>query len=142
MLSLSRKTDYALLALTALARHRSGYMSLRALATRYGMPYRTLEQVVRPLVARGILASREGARGGYRLAKNPKDVTMKEIVAAEEGGVALVACLDASKGFACELKPACPAHKRLPRIQQILLNALAEQTLLDVLDERSTAQSV
>jgi Rrf2 family protein len=134
MLSLSRKADYALLIITALANASEGFTSLRELARKHHLPYRFAAQVVRPLVACGILESREGVRGGYRLARATSDITIQDIVAAEEGGVTLAACLDPTKDFACAQKAWCSARRGMPALQQLVLQALSQRTVADLLN--------
>lgn len=135
MLSLSRKTDYALLILTALAERPNVFTSLRDLAKEKNMPYRFVSHVVRPLLRAGILESREGVGGGYRLAKEPSAVTVHDVVAAEEGGVALAACLDATKHYACPQKAHCTVRRGMPTVQRLVLQTLSKHTLADLISE-------
>lgn len=135
MLSLSRKTDYALLILTALAERPTVYTSLRDLTKEKNMPYRFVSQIVQPLLHAGILESREGAGGGYRLAKEPSAITVQDVVAAEEGGVALAACLDPSKHFACQQKEHCTVRRGMPTVQRLVLQTLSKHTLADLISE-------
>ncbi len=135
MLSLSRKTDYAILIVTALAKRPAAFLSLRALAAERHLPYRSVAHVVRPLTSRGILESREGLHGGYRLARAPREITIQDIVAAEEGGVALASCLDPRRGYGCPQLSVCPARQGLPRVQQLVLRSLAQYTIEDLLRE-------
>ena len=133
VLSLSRKTDYALLILTALAGRQRQFLSLKVLAETYHLPYRFVAQVVRPLIQRGLLESREGAAGGYRLAKKPADISVREVVAAEEGGIALASCLNPAKHYACPQKTVCTARGGMPAVQRLLLETLARHTVADLL---------
>lgn len=143
MLSLSRKTDYALLILTALAERPGEFTSLRLLAKERRLPLRFIAHVVRPLMTRGILESREGVSGGYRLKKRPSEITVQEVVAAEEGGVALAACLDPTKHYACPQKSVCTARGGMPAMQRLMLETLAQHTVADLLtEERNAARPV
>lgn len=139
MLSLSRKTDYALLILTALAERPDVYTSLRDLAREKRLPYRFVSQVVRPLLSHGMLESREGVAGGYRLAKDPASISVRDVVAAEEGGVALAACLDASKHYACPQKAHCTARGGLPSLQRLVLQTLAEHSVADLVGKETAS---
>jgi Rrf2 family protein len=139
MLSLSRKTDYALLILTALAKRSKAFTSLRKLAEEKHLPYRFVAQVVRPLIRRGMLESREGIHGGYRLAKDASGITVHEVVAAEEGGVALARCLNPEKEYACPQKAACTARGGMSLLQRMILQTLSQHTVADLLAEQDRA---
>ncbi len=135
MLSLSRKTDYALLILTSLAGSCDGYVSLRALARDLEIPYRFASTVMQPLVENGFVESKEGAGGGYRLAKPSSRITVRDVVVAEEGGVAMAACLDSEKAHTCTRKHVCAARRGISAVQRIVLDALASRTIADIVRE-------
>lgn len=132
MLSLSKKTDYALLVLTTLAQQPKDYVSLRELALEKQMPYRFLAQVARALVHDGLIVSREGAGGGYKLNKPAKKISVSDVVTAIEGGVALASCLSHSDSE-CALAVNCPLKKGMPSIQRMVLKTLTKKTVADLL---------
>lgn len=138
MIRLSRKTDYALLVLTALARRQSSgeaglFISVRDLARSYHLPYRFASAVVTDLAHAGILESREGIHGGYRLAKDPAAITLEEILRSTEGDRGVVPCLDAAAHFACVQKTVCTARRGVPAVQRLIREALARHTVADLL---------
>ncbi|MBP7934768.1 MAG: Rrf2 family transcriptional regulator [Phycisphaerae bacterium] len=94
MLSFTRKTDYALISLAHIARGQGNYCSAREIATHYGMPMPLLMNILKVLNQHGITRSIRGPRGGYQLAKAPKDVTLHDIIVAVDGPVALTHCLE------------------------------------------------
>ena len=72
MLRLSKKADYALMAMKHLAlRGDRGSSSAREIAEQYDIPIELLAKVLQRLVRRGLLASHQGTRGGYQLARVP-----------------------------------------------------------------------
>ena len=94
MLSFTRKTDYALISLAHMARGQGNCCSAREIATHYGMPMPLLMNILKMLNQHGITRSIRGPRGGYQLAKAPKDVTLHDIIVAVDGPVALTHCLE------------------------------------------------
>lgn len=94
MLSFTRKTDYALISLAHMARGQGSCCSAREIATHYGMPMPLLMNILKVLNQHGITRSIRGPRGGYQLAKAPKDVTLHDIIVAVDGPVALTHCLE------------------------------------------------
>ena len=70
MLRLSKKADYALMAMKHLAlRGDRGSSSAREIAEQYDIPIELMAKVLQRLVQRGLLASHQGTRGGYQLAR-------------------------------------------------------------------------
>lgn len=131
MFGFSRKTDYALLILTALAGRGRDFVSVRALARAHRLPYRFASQIVGLLTHAGILEAREGARGGYRLAKEPRDITVQEVLRATEAGAALVPCLDPRKHRACPQKSWCGARWGMNVLQRDVQRTFARYTVAD-----------
>lgn len=95
--SLSRKTDYALVALARLAEfdHSEGQMlSAREIAEQYELPTALLCNVMKDLQRADILCSRRGAGGGYHLCSEPTDISLLNIIEAVEGKVAVAVCCE------------------------------------------------
>src|SRR4030067_586785 len=94
MLRISRKGDYALLLLTALAQAGMGeVVSLKKISQTRNMPYKFLSQLAPLLVDAGILGSKEGVGWGYFLSRNPQQISVGKVVELIEGPVATVACM-------------------------------------------------
>ena len=87
-MKISKKTEYALLALTELARPGTGAgrpVQARELARRRGIPVKFLEQILVTLKTGGLVRSRRGCNGGYVLARPPRDISLGEVVRLFEG---------------------------------------------------------
>lgn len=81
MLRLSRKLLFAIEAVVDIAYHGvSGPVQSGEISERQGIPRRYLEQVLQHLVRSGILAGQRGPRGGYRLARERRRISVGEIV--------------------------------------------------------------
>lgn len=88
MIKLSRKTLFAIEAVLDIAYHTSDQpVQSGEITTRQGIPRRYLEQVLQQLVRAKILAGVRGPRGGYRLAKERRRISVGEIVRAINDGV-------------------------------------------------------
>jgi len=93
MLRLSKKADYALMAMKHLAlRGDRGSSSAREIAEQYDIPIELLAKVLQRLVRRGLLASHQGTRGGYQLARGPAHISVADVIQAIDGPVAVTAC--------------------------------------------------
>ena len=88
MLSLTRKADYALVALVALGyrwRHEQGPISARQLAESFTLPGPLLMNTLKDLARHGLVRAQRGAAGGYELADDPATVTLLAVIRAVEG---------------------------------------------------------
>src|SRR3989442_5876916 len=102
MLRLSKKTDYALMAMKHLAlRGDRGSSSAREIAGLYDIPIELLAKVLQRLVRRGLLASHQGTRGGDQLLRQPSQVSVADVIQAIDGPVSVPAC-SASHDGSCE----------------------------------------
>jgi Rrf2 family protein len=85
---LSAKGEYAITALLDLAMHdKEGLQPIQEIAARQGIPQRYLEQVLLQLKRAGLLESRRGSAGGYRLSRPADHVTVGAVLRAVEGPV-------------------------------------------------------
>jgi Rrf2 family protein len=86
MLKISAKSEYGMLALLYLTCHSAkGPVAVTTMAYDLDIPRRFLEQIVGEFKHRGLVQSLRGARGGYRLSKDPGSITMREIFRVTEG---------------------------------------------------------
>ena len=93
MLRLSKKADYALMAMKHLALQADrGSASAREIAQHYDIPVELLAKVLQRLVRRGLLASHQGTRGGYLLSRPAGAISVSEVIQAIDGPLTITAC--------------------------------------------------
>ena len=83
-IKLSKKGEYALRAMIALARNNGESLTILQIATTQSIPKKFLEQILLALKAAGLLTSRAGPRGGYELIMPPDTVTVRCVLEAVE----------------------------------------------------------
>jgi len=135
MLTLTKKTDYALIALSHLAAHRSQVANARAIAERYHIPAALLMNIMKTLAHDGFVRSVRGSKGGYALAQDPMAITLHQVIVAIEGPVEFVKCaepVDAGGQTSCELLEVCPVSKPVRRIHERLAQFTKEVTLAEI----------
>jgi len=88
---LSRKAEYGLRALTAMARGRKSW-SIHELSAQENIPVKFLEQILLALRHAGVLSARRGVGGGYSFARQPREITVGDVVRALDGPLAPVPC--------------------------------------------------
>lgn len=105
MFGLTKKTDYGLELMIALAKnYGKDRLALRQIAKQKKLPFKYLEQVVIPLREAGLIEAKEGKGGGYFLKKKPKKISVAEIVEVLEGLVEVGACFGCPKATICGQK--------------------------------------
>lgn len=145
MLSLTRKTDYALIALSLLTQRRAEGdakgVSARVIADQHGLPLPLLMNILKELAHAGIVRSTRGAQGGYSLAVDPHELSIRRIVTVMEGPVRMTECGDAYPrlpivGQGCGLEANCPIREPMRRLNERISAFLDEVTLADLLESR------
>ncbi len=133
---ISTKGRYALRLMTDLSAYdQGGYVSLKDAAERQGISLKYLEQIAGLLSKAGLLQSGRGAQGGYRLAREPEEYTVGEILRLTEGNLAPVACL-ADPSNRCERCGECATLDFWTGLYQTVNEYIDRFTLADLLAER------
>jgi Rrf2 family protein len=131
MLRLSKKADYALIAMKHLAlREGQGSASAREIAEQYSIPVELMAKVLQRLVRRGLLVSQQGTRGGYQLSRAPIQITVADVIQAIEGPVTVTAC--STDEGQCEQFSKCNVRDPLYRVRERILSALGECTIAEL----------
>jgi Rrf2 family protein len=141
MLRLSKKADYALMAMKHLALRgdRSSSSSAREIAEQYDIPIELLAKVLQRLVRGGLLASHQGTRGGYQLARLPTMISVADVIQAIEGPVTVTAC--ATDEGTCEQYAKCNVRDPLWRVRERILAALGECTIAELANDTTVMPS-
>lgn len=122
---LSSMADYAVVTMTAAARHCGGArVSAQQLAEETGLPVPTVQKLVSKLSAAGLLKSSRGVGGGLKLARPAAAITLADIVEAVEGPIALATCSENGRND-CTLESACKVRPHWPVVDAALRGALA-----------------
>jgi FeS assembly SUF system regulator len=126
---LSSMADYAVVTMSAAARHCGGArVSAAQLAEETGLPAPTVQKLVSLLSAAGLLRSARGAGGGLQLARPAAAISLADIVEAVEGPIALTACIEAGR-HDCGLEKTCSIRPHWPLVNETLRGVLAQVPL-------------
>ena len=121
---LSSLADYAVVILTAAARHPAGdRLSATVLAEETGVPLPTTQKLMGRLAAAGLLTSARGTGGGFVLARASAAISLGEIVEAVEGPIALTTCVDETR-HDCALEEACTVRPHWSAVNAAVKSAL------------------
>ena len=94
MLKLTKKADYALMAMKHLAEHSTGgSRSAKDVADAYGIPPEALAKILQRLARAGLLQSQHGINGGYTLARAAHTISAFEVIQAIDGPLFITSCV-------------------------------------------------
>jgi FeS assembly SUF system regulator len=136
MLRLSKKADYALMAMKHLAiKSAAGpsSTSAREIAEQYDIPIELMAKVLQRLARSGLLTSHQGTRGGYTLSRSTASISVADIIQAIDGPLTVTACSTQDEG--CEQFEKCNVRDPLWRIKDRILSALSTCSLAEITTE-------
>lgn len=134
LMRISRKSEYALRALAAMAR-RAQSLQIQELSRLENIPVKFLEQILLALRNAGFLTSRRGAAGGYSLRTSPAEILVGDVIRAMDGPLAPVACAAKKPLEPCSCPD--PHHCAL----RLLMTEVRDE-LSAILDHRTIADLV
>jgi len=130
-MQITRQADYAIRAVRYLAKHGSNErIATSKVATEMKIPGSFLAKIISQLSIAGLLKTSRGARGGVSLAREPKDISLLDVVEAIDGAILLNECVGTNKS--CDFEDECLVHPIWLEVQQTLVKRLRE-TRFDVL---------
>ena len=130
---ISKKAEYALRALVAIARQPRSW-SIHELSTQEKIPIKFLEQILLTLRHAGILASKRGVGGGYTLLRQPSEITLREVIRVLDGPLAPVPCAadEPSEICTCPDPQTCPVRRMMIDIRTDIARLLEGRTIEDL----------
>ena len=141
MLKLSKKADYALIALKHLAmRDGRGSSSAADIAVLYGMSTPLLAKVLQKLAKSGLVAARHGSSGGYTLGRHPSKISALDVISVVEGMPFITSCVT-SHGE-CDILTTCTIREPLRRVNNTIMDVLAKVTIAQMADEAPASEVV
>lgn len=137
-MKLSLRGEYALRALLVLGLHyNQTVVRIQTISEHQNIPKRFLEQILNDLKSAGIVQSKRGVAGGYKLAKPPNQITLAAVVRHIEGALAPVSCV--SENFyekcSCPDESRCAIRSVMREIREAIV-AIAERVTVAELCDR------
>jgi len=125
---ISRKTDYALILIGALKpTFRSGdFVPLKLIARQYRLPYAYAEKLASTLKRAGLLEAQIGKSGGYRLARDPKKITLQSIVNIFQVKPIVRCMISLGLQKSCALSATCPTRASWNKADDAIRKALSK----------------
>lgn len=133
---MTQEADYAVRLIYLLAQNRSAVQGASELSARAAVPERYTLKILSKLRSKRLVESVKGAKGGYRLAKEPAEISFLDIIETIDGEVAMTKCLS---GADCtrmgENKASCAFRRIYAQIGQEVARRLADVSMQDMLDD-------
>jgi Rrf2 family nitric oxide-sensitive transcriptional repressor len=134
-MQLTQFSDYAMRTLMYCALRRQRLCRVRDIAEAYGVSEHHLMKVVQVLGHLGLVETVRGRGGGIRLARDPREIVVGEVIRATEGKLHLVECFEPSTS-ACPLTADCRFQQSLGRALEAFFLVLDGYTLADLVVSR------
>ena len=131
LLHLSSKADYGFLLLIRLAGIKARRQSLRLIAAENGLSFFFLQKVALDLRKNMLITADRGKSGGYGLARPAKEISLKDIIEALDGPLAIMGCLG-DKAYSCPKRNSCEVRPGLDIVNRTIINALSNTSLYDL----------
>lgn len=137
-MKLSRKSEYACLAIVEIAScNCEKYIKLQSIATRWKIPSKFLEQILLRLKHSGYIESRKGSDGGYRMIKNPEQITVAEIIRLFDGPLAPTDSVSMYFYEETPIEQHCLLHRYFKEVRDLISDKLEATTFDQFLNEKA-----
>ena len=139
MLKISKKADYALMALQHIALVQFGditpgrVVNTKEIAEEYNIPVELLAKVLQTLAKYGLIESHNGPKGGYLLARKAHEITIAQILESIEGPLGITDCSHEKEGDLCLQREHCNIRTPLLKVQSSIYQLLNNMTLQDMM---------
>jgi len=133
VLKLSKKIDYGLMALSHIAFCENDHkiVNTKRIAEEYSIPVDLLAKILQKMAKGGLITSLNGPKGGYVLARLPRDITIGEVVMAIEGPIELVDC-HREENSHCQQLRTCSVRRPIRKIQDSINRLLNSMTIEEI----------
>ncbi|NTU88274.1 MAG: Rrf2 family transcriptional regulator [Chlorobiaceae bacterium] len=137
---LTKNTDYAIRALLSLGAGKGDYRSARAIALEQDIPYQFLRRLLQEMIRHGLVLSKEGAGGGFMLAKAPDDIRVRELIEIFQGRVQVSECMFRKQ--ICANRARCVLRHEILRIEQVVEREFDNITIGKLLRDLEAANAL
>ena len=131
MLKLSKKAEYAILAMQYMAENPGDKLNAKDIAFQLSLSFEFLSKTMQALMKCGLVESQQGVKGGYILSKPANDISLMEIINATDERIGIVDCLNANDEE-CNRNDMCMIKDPMHKIQKIIDNIFVSTSLKDL----------
>lgn len=140
MLKLSKKIDYALMAMQYIAfMEDDQVVNTKTISEKYNIPLELLAKILQKLAKKGLVISHNGPKGGYILSKAPSAISVGEVIEAIEGPIGIAECYHENEANLCSQKALCNIRTPIGVIQGNIIQLLNGISLQQMHEETTPA---
>ena len=134
-MKLSLRGEYALRALLVLGlEYEQPVVRIQTISEQQNIPKRFLEQILNDLKSAGLVQSKRGVAGGYRLARKPEEIPLATVIRHLEGALAPISCV--SERFyekcSCPDESRCAIRSVMKEVREAIVKILEQVTVADL----------
>lgn len=135
-MKITRASDYAIRVILFLAlQPKDKYFMRGELSEKCSIPDSFLGKLLQFLVKADMLYSERGKKGGFKLKKEPKDISLYDIIVSVEGDIQINECL--TDTYSCSESFHCSIHNALNTIRNNMINELKQYTVEKLINEQT-----
>ena len=131
-MQLTSTTDYAIRIVCYLAAQRQ-MISTSELSQELSVPSSYIPKITKKLKRAGIIKACEGIKGGYQIAKQPENISLRDVISCTESTMAISRCLEKEGGCSKNYIACCKVHQILLDLQNIYNNRLESVKISDII---------
>src|SRR6516162_7010798 len=134
-MKLSVRGEYALRALLVLGlNYDQPVVRIQTISEQQNIPKRFLEQILNDLKSAGVVQSKRGIAGGYRLARRPEDITLAVVIRHIEGALAPVSCVSEKfyEKCSCPDESRCPIRSVMQEVREGVVRIMERATVAEL----------
>ena len=131
-MQLTSTTDYAIRIVCYLAAQRQ-MISTSELSQELSVPSSYIPKITKKLKQAGIIKACEGIKGGYQIAKQPENISLRDVISCTESTMAISRCLEKEEGCSKNYIASCKVHQILLELQNIYNNRLESVKISDII---------
>ena len=135
MFKFNKDMEYAMISLMEIAREGDTLISTRRISERYSIPYKLLAKILQKLSSCGLVKSVKGPKGGYKLAAEPCEISLKRVLDAVRGPESIADCMT-SDGVCVQDECGCTIKPVIQLFHDKWVDFVNNTTLYEFMESR------
>ena len=143
-MKISSRGEYALRALIVLGlNYDKPVVPIQAISQQQNIPKKFLEQILNDLRSTGVLESKRGIKGGYRLARPPEKITLATVIRQIEGALSPVSCVSeySYERCSCPNESTCAIRSVMKEVRDAIVKIVERMTVAELCERARRLQS-
>lgn len=133
MLKLSKKAEYAILAMQFMAENPGAKLNAKEIAGQLDLSFEFLSKTMQSLMKCGLVESQQGVKGGYTLSKPADSISLMEVINAADEKIGIVDCINGSDDD-CSRYEYCSIKNPMNKIQKLIDNIFINTSIFNLTD--------